>query len=181
MILVYRYRSCSLLFNFTLVAGRGLFSRLLSIFKTFVSFLRGIFPIIFACIVSFAVCFVFLFLPSITFPVLWRLENECWDSCGLKGNGSGSTGLNNVLRMSVTSLVYLSSPCAKHSGRVKFLQDHFIFDHPNSYLRMPTKEKFYEYVRNATHWKKCYVSQGSRKMFLTVPAKVFHCFDADRQ
>ena len=41
------------------------------------------------------------------------------------------TGLNNVLRMSVTSLVYLSSPCAKHSGKVKFLQDHFIFDHPN--------------------------------------------------
>ena len=91
------------------------------------------------------------------------------------------TGLNNVLRMSVTSLVYLSSPCAKHSGKVKFLQDHFIFDHPNSYLRMPTKEKFYEYVRNATHGKKCYVIQGSRKMFLTVPAKVFHCFDADRQ
>ena len=28
------------------------------------------------------------FPPSITFPVLWRLENECWDSCGLKGNGS---------------------------------------------------------------------------------------------
>ena len=61
------------------------------------------------------------------------------------------TGLNNVLRMSVTSLVYFSSPCAKHSGKVKFLQDHFIFDHPNSYLRMPAKEKFYEYVRNATH------------------------------
>ena len=94
---------------------------------------------------------------------------------------SASTGLNNVLRMSVTSLLYLSSPCAKHSGKVKFLQDHFIFDHPNSYLRMPTKEKFYEYVRNATHGKKCYVIQGSRKMFLTVPAKVFHCFDADRQ
>ena len=31
------------------------------------------------------------------------------------------TGLNNVLRMSLTSLVYLSSPCAKHSGKVKFL------------------------------------------------------------
>ena len=94
---------------------------------------------------------------------------------------TGGTGLNNVLRMSVTSLAYLSSPCAKHSGKVEFLQDHFIFDHPNSYLRMPTKEKFYEYVRNATHGKKCYVIQGSRKMFLTVPAKVFHCFDADRQ
>ena len=59
--------------------------------------------------------------------------------------------------------------------------DHFIFDHLNSYLWMPTKEKFYEYVRNATHGKKCYVIQGSREMFLTVPAKVFHCFDADRQ
>ena len=46
---------------------------------------------------------------------------------------------------------------------------------------MATKEKFYEYVRNATHGKKCYVIQGSRKMFLTVPAKVFHCFDADRE
>ena len=32
--------------------------------------------------------FCFFFPPSITFPVLWRLENECWDSCGLKGNGS---------------------------------------------------------------------------------------------
>ena len=54
------------------------------------SFLRGILPIILACIVSFAVCFVFFFPPSIhpAFPVLWRLENECWDSCGLKGNGS---------------------------------------------------------------------------------------------
>ena len=38
---------------------------------------------------------------------------------------------------------------------------------------MPTKEKFYEYVRNATHGKKCYVIQGSRKMFLTVPARFF--------
>ena len=36
---------------------------------------------------------------------------------------------------------------------------------------MPTKEKLYEYVRNATHGKKCYVIQGSRKMFLTVPAR----------
>ena len=61
---------------------------MLSIFKTFVSFLRGILPIILACIVSFAVCFVFFFPPSITFPVLWRLENECLDSCVLKGNGS---------------------------------------------------------------------------------------------
>ena len=50
--------------------------------------------------------------------------------------------------------------------------DHFIFDHLlNSYLWMPTKEKLYEYVRNATHGKKCYVIQGSRKMFLTVPAR----------
>ena len=47
-----------------------------------------------------------------------------------------------------------------------------IFDHLlNSYLWMPTKEKFYEYVRNATHGKKCYVNQGSRKMILTVPAR----------
>ena len=32
--------------------------------------------------------FCFFFPPTITFPGLWRLENECWDSCGLKGNGS---------------------------------------------------------------------------------------------
>ena len=38
---------------------------------------------------------------------------------------------------------------------------------------MPTKEKFYEYVRNATGGKKCYVNQGSRKMFLTVPVTFF--------
>ena len=31
------------------------------------------------------------------------------------------TGLNNVLRMSVTSFVYLSSQCAKHSYKVEFL------------------------------------------------------------
>ena len=39
---------------------------------------------------------------------------------------------------------------------------------------MPRKEKFYEYARNATHGKKCYAIQGSRKMFtqLTVPAQV---------
>ena len=64
-----------------------LFPRCFSLF-TFVSFLRGILPIILACIVSFEVCFVFFFPPFITFPVLWRLENDCWDSCGLKGNGS---------------------------------------------------------------------------------------------
>ena len=29
--------------------------------------------------------------------------------------------LNNVLRMSVTSVVYLTSPCAKHFCKVKFL------------------------------------------------------------
>ena len=72
--------------------------------------------------------------------------------------------------------VYSSSPCAKHSRKVKFLHLrplNFIFDHLNSCLWMPTKEKFYEYVRNATRGKKCYVIQGSRKMFLTVPAKVF--------
>ena len=34
---------------------------------------------------------------------------------------------------------------------------------------MSTKEKFYDYVRNATH----VVNQGSRKMFLTVPARSF--------
>ena len=37
------------------------------------------------------------------------------------------TGLNNVLRMSVTSLVYLSSPCAKHSGKVEILAFETIF------------------------------------------------------
>ena len=35
------------------------------------------------------------------------------------------------------------------------------------------KKKFYEYVRHATHGKKCYVIQGSRKMFLTVLARFF--------
>ena len=35
------------------------------------------------------------------------------------------------------------------------------------------KKKFYEYVRNATHGKKCYANQGSRKMFLTVLARFF--------
>ena len=54
------------------------------------------------------------------------------------------TGLNNVLRMSVTSLVYSSSPCDKLSCKVKFL-------HLRLFYLMPTKEKFYEYVRNATH------------------------------
>jgi len=39
---------------------------------------------------------------------------------------------------------------------------------------MPTKEKFYEYVRNAYHGKGClYVNPGSRKMLLTVPARFF--------
>ena len=36
---------------------------------------------------------------------------------------------------------------------------------------MPTKEKFCEYVRNATHGKECYVNQESRKMFW--PARFF--------
>ena len=64
------------------------FLALLSIFKTFVSFPRGIFPVILACIVSFAVFFVFSSHPAWRFQCSWRLENECWDSCGLKGNGS---------------------------------------------------------------------------------------------
>ena len=77
------------------------------------------------------------------------------------------TGLNNVLRMSVTSLVYFwacaRSTCAKWNSCIG---DYFILDHLlNSYLWMPTKEKFYEYARNATHGKKCYAIQGSRKMF----------------
>ena len=38
---------------------------------------------------------------------------------------------------------------------------------------MPTKEKFYQYVRNATIGKKCYVNHGSRKMFLAVPVRFF--------
>ena len=39
---------------------------------------------------------------------------------------------------------------------------------------MPTREKFYKYVRNATHGKKCYVlSPGIKEMFLTVPAGLF--------
>ena len=36
---------------------------------------------------------------------------------------------------------------------------------------MPTKRKFYESVRNASHGKECYVNQGTRKMFLTVAAR----------
>ena len=69
-----------------------------------------------------------------------------------------------------TSLARARSTRAKWNSSI---WDHFIFDHLNSYLWMPTKEKFYEYVRNATHGKKCYVIQGSRKMFLTVPARFF--------
>ena len=74
------------------------------------------------------------------------------------------TGLNNVLRMSVTSLVYCSLACAR-STCAKWnscIGDYFILDHLlNSYLWMPTKEK-------------CYAIQGSRKMFtqLTVPVQV---------
>ena len=43
---------------------------------------------------------------------------------------------------------------------------------------MPTKEKFYKYVRNATHGKKCYVlSPGIKENVFDRPAEVFHCFD----
>ena len=43
---------------------------------------------------------------------------------------------------------------------------------------MPTKEKFYKYVRNATHGKKCYVlSPGIKEIVFDRPAEVFHCFD----
>ena len=60
-------------------------------------------------------------------------------------------------RMSVTSLVRSE-----------------IFNHLlNQYLWMPTKEKFFENVRNTTHGKECYVNQESREMFLTVPARFF--------
>ena len=57
--------------------------------------------------------------------------------------------------------------------------DHFLFDHLlNPYLWMPTKEKFYKYVRNATHGKKCYVlSPGIKENVFDRPAEVFHCFD----
>ena len=71
-----------------------------------------------------------------------------------------------------TSLACARSTCAKWNSCIG---DYFILDHLlNSYLWMPTKEKFYEYARNATHGKKCYAIQGSRKMFtqLTVPAQV---------
>ena len=64
------------------------FSTLLSIFKTFVSLLTGICANHFSLHCFLRGLFCFFFPPSITFPVLWRLENECWDSCGLKGNGS---------------------------------------------------------------------------------------------
>ena len=71
-----------------------------------------------------------------------------------------------------TCLACAQSTCAKWNSCIG---DYFILDHLlNSYLWMPTKEKFYEYARNATHGKKCYAIQGSRKMFtvqLTVPAE----------
>ena len=71
-----------------------------------------------------------------------------------------------------TCLSCARSTCAKWNSCIG---DYFILDHLlNSYLWMPTKEKFYEYARNATHGKKCYAIQGSRKMFtvqLTVPAE----------
>ena len=41
------------------------------------------------------------------------------------------------------------------------------------FVIIPTKRKFYESVRNATHGKECYVNQGKRKIFLTVAARVF--------
>ena len=70
-----------------------------------------------------------------------------------------------------TCLARVRSTCAKWNSCI---WDHSIFDHLlNSYLWMPTKEKVYEYVRNATHWKKCYVIQGSRKILLTVVARFF--------
>ena len=62
-----------------------------------------------------------------------------------------------------TSLACARSTCAKWNSCIG---DYFILDHLlNSYLWMPTKEKFYEYARNATHGKKCYAIQGSIKMF----------------
>ena len=62
-----------------------------------------------------------------------------------------------------TCLACARSTCAKWNSCIG---DYFILDHLlNSYLWMPTKEKFYEYARNATHGKKCYAIQGSRKMF----------------
>ena len=81
------------------------------------------------------------------------------------------TGLNNVLRMSVTSLVYLSSPCAKHSCKVQFLHLRPFYLQPSVkliFLNANERE-----IRNATHGKKCYVIQGSMKMFLTVPSRFF--------
>ena len=71
-----------------------------------------------------------------------------------------------------TCLACARSTCAKWNSCIG---DYFILNHLlNSYLWMPRKEKFYEYARNATHGKKCYAIQGSRKMFtqLTVPAQV---------
>ena len=62
--------------------------RTLFLCKTFVSFLRGILPIILACIASFAVSFVFSSNPPSLFQCSEDSKNECWDSRGLKGNGS---------------------------------------------------------------------------------------------
>ena len=56
-------------------------------------------------------------------------------------------------------LFYQDSPCSEALVRSEiYASERTIFDHLlNSYLWMPTKEEFYEYVRNATHGKKCCV------------------------
>ena len=41
---------------------------------------------------------------------------------------------------------------------------------------MPTKEKFYEYVRNATHGKKCYVTPGIKENVFDRPGEGFSLF-----
>ena len=89
VILVYRYRSCSLLFLRQSRDGDS-FSALLSIFKTstFVSLPRGICQSFQLALFPSRFVLFFSFPLSINFPVLLRLENEWWDSCGLKGNRS---------------------------------------------------------------------------------------------
>ena len=115
------------------------------------------------------------YMTRIFLKVFWTRRTN---TVNVRGKNSiilySMTELNNVQRMSVTSLVYQEYPVRKTLVRSEIHASETIFDHLlNSYLWMPTKEKFYKYVRNTTRGKKCYVNQGSRKMFLTVPARFF--------
>ena len=73
---------------FTLVAGRGLFFRPAFYLQDLRVISLRDFANHFSLHCFLRCLFCFFFPPSITFLALWRLENECWDSCGLKGHGS---------------------------------------------------------------------------------------------